>query len=79
LIAPFRNSCESRSGTLISQTVAAVRGGVMVTVPRLCICPATTVTSAVGAANGVKRLEFGIFPAAVVKVPAAPRPNAHSA
>src|ERR1700690_344027 len=74
-MAPLRNSCESRSGAPISQTVAAVRGGVMVTVPRLCVCPAVMVRLAVGFVNGVKMVELGIFPVAVVNVPAAPRPN----
>ena len=78
-MAPLRNSCESRSGTPISQTVAAVRGGVMVTVPRLCVCPAVTVILPVGFVNWVKMLELGMFPVAVVKVPAAPRPNAQRA
>src|SRR5450432_1399709 len=78
-MAPLRNSCESRSGTPISQTVAAVRGGVMVTMPRFCDCPSVTAMLAVGFVNGVKMLELGIFPVAVVKVPAAPRPNAQSA
>src|ERR1700690_2227333 len=78
-MAPLRNSCESRSGTPISHTVAAVRGGVMVTVPRSCFCPAVMVRLAVGFVNGVKMVELGIFPVAVEKVPAAPRPNAHRA
>ena len=55
--------------------VAALRGGVMVTAPTLCVCPAVTAMLAVGFVNGVKILELGTFPAAVVNVAAAPRPK----